>query len=83
MKNGQRTCQTREILGEPSAKLGVRNGTGLLTGIGASIIAQFILAGEIVRKGVAAPEMCVPTDPFMRELERRKIKSTMRELKLA
>jgi saccharopine dehydrogenase (NAD+, L-lysine-forming) len=82
LKNGRRTCQIREILGEPSAKLGVRNATGLLTGIGASIIARFILAGQIVRKGVAAPEACVPTDPFMRELERRKIKATTKELKI-
>lgn len=82
LKNGRRVCQIREIVGEPSSELGVRNATGLLTGIGASIIAQLILAGQIVKKGVVAPEVCVPTDPFMRELERRKIRTTVKDLKL-
>jgi saccharopine dehydrogenase-like NADP-dependent oxidoreductase len=82
VKSGRKICQIREVVGEPSEKLGVRNATGLLTGIGASIIAQFILAGKIVKNGVVAPEICVPTEPFMRELERRKIRVTMKELKV-
>ncbi len=81
-KNGKRVCHVREIVGEPSESVGIRNATALLTGIGASITAQLILKRQIDRKGVLAPETCIPTSVFMNELDKRKIRSTKFEREL-
>ncbi len=74
VKEGRRLRHIQVLLGQPSQALGVRNATGLLTGIGASIVAQLILEGEIAKKGALAPEVCVPPAAMMAELERRGIK---------
>jgi len=39
----------------------------------ASIVAQMIARGDITRKGLLAPAVDVPYEPFMKELERRRI----------
>ena len=38
-----------------------------------SIIAQMAVNGTITARGVAPPEQCVPLDPFIAELKKRKI----------
>jgi lysine 6-dehydrogenase len=41
------------------------------TGCPPSIVAQMIASGEIVQRGVMAPEVAVPVEPFFKELRRR------------
>ena len=41
-----------------------------------SIIAQLIVKGIITARGVVAPELCVPLDPFVTELADRNIRIT-------
>jgi lysine 6-dehydrogenase len=43
------------------------------TGMPASIAGQMILRGEIIEKGVFAPESVIPPEPFFKELGKRKI----------
>ncbi len=81
-RKGRRAHQVSMIVGEPSERLGVKNATGLLTGVGASIVAQLILVGQIKKRGVVAPEASVPTGPFFAELERRGIHVSKREVQL-
>ncbi len=38
-----------------------------------SIIAQMVARGEITARGVVPPEQCVPLEPFIKELRKRKI----------
>ncbi len=73
LKKGKKVVETRLILGEPSERFKVKNATGLLTGISASIVAQFIMTGQITKRGALAPEACVPTTAFFAELEKRGI----------
>lgn len=73
VKKGKKVVETRLILGEPSERFKVKNATGLLTGIGASIVAQFIMTGQITKRGALAPEACVPTTEFFAELGKRGI----------
>ncbi len=81
-RKGRRAHQVMTIVGEPSERLGVKNATGLLTGVGASIVAQLILGGEVKKKGVVAPEASVPTGPFFGELEQRGIHVSKKEVQL-
>jgi saccharopine dehydrogenase (NAD+, L-lysine-forming) len=81
-RKGKRVRQTRELVSGPSETLRVRNATALLTGIGASITAQLILAGDVVETGVMAPESCIPTSKYLNELEKRKIRMTKSEIEL-
>lgn len=41
------------------------------TGVPPSIVAQMIGKGEIKERGVLAPEVCVPAEPFFHELAKR------------
>ncbi len=70
-KDGRRVSQTRTVIGEPTGKFSVKNGTALLTGIAASIVAQLILSERIVERGALAPEICVPPDLLFDELRKR------------
>lgn len=47
------------------------------TSFPASIIAQMMARGEIKEKGAIPQERCVPPEPFISELARRKIEITM------
>jgi saccharopine dehydrogenase-like NADP-dependent oxidoreductase len=78
-KGGNKVCEIYEVLGEPSARLGVRNATGSLTGKGASIVAQLILQGKISKRGALGPEACVPPALFIKELEKRGVKIRSKE----
>ncbi len=80
VKRGKKVLETRTVIGEPSERFQVKNATGLLTGIAASIIAQFIMAGKIAERGAVAPEACVPTGPFFEELKRRGVRMEASEL---
>jgi saccharopine dehydrogenase-like NADP-dependent oxidoreductase len=46
------------------------------TGVPPAIVAQLILDGTIARKGVLAPENCIPHSLFFSALEKRNIKVT-------
>jgi lysine 6-dehydrogenase len=81
-RKGKRIRQTRELVGGPSETLRVRNATALLTGIGASVSAQLILAGDVGKTGVMAPESCIPPSKYLNELEKRKIRLTKSEIEL-
>ncbi len=81
-RKGKRIRQIRELVGGPSETLRVKNATALLTGIGASVAAQLILAGDVRETGVMAPESCIPTSKYLNELEKRKIRMTKSEIEL-
>jgi saccharopine dehydrogenase-like NADP-dependent oxidoreductase len=49
------------------------------TGCPPSIIAQMIATGSIAQRGVLAPEVAVPVEPFFRELRKRGMKIVMKE----
>ena len=82
LRNGRRVMQVCDIIGEPSESMGIRNATALLTGTGASITAQLILRNQIVQRGTVAPESCIPTSIYMKELDNRKIRMTVQEKEL-
>ncbi len=73
-KEGRRVSQTRTVIGEPAGKFGVKNGTALLTGMAASIIAQLIVSERISERGALAPEICVPPDLLFDELRKRGVR---------
>lgn len=50
------------------------------TGCPPSIVAQMVAGGQISRRGVLAPEVAVPVEPFFRELKKRGMKITTRLL---
>ncbi len=79
---GRRLRNTQLVVAGPSEKLGVKNATGFLTGVGASIVAQFVLNGKIGKRGVLAPETCVPPGPFKEELEMRGVTILAEETRL-
>ena len=73
-KDGRDSAVTATLVGEPSKEFQVKNATGLLTGIGASIVAQQLADGTISRRGAFAPEACVSPGPFVEELAKRSLK---------
>ena len=48
------------------------------TGCPPSIVAQMIASGKIVQRGVLAPEVAVPVQPFFSELHNRGMKIVMK-----
>ncbi len=81
-KKGRKVCQIHELVGRPSERMGVKNATALLTGIGASITAQLIITREIQEIGVMAPESCISPSKLTDELARREISITKREFEV-
>ncbi len=77
VKDGRRTIVISDVVGRPDPIFGVKNGTALLTGVGASIVAQMIMTGAITKKGVVAPETCVPPEEMFSELEKRNIQTSI------
>ncbi|MDI6892988.1 MAG: saccharopine dehydrogenase C-terminal domain-containing protein [Bacillota bacterium] len=51
------------------------NVTGLayLTGVPPAIVARMVARGEVKGAGVLPPEVCVPPEPYLRELSRRRV----------
>ena len=78
MKDGKSQIVTCDVVGKPDPVFGVKNSTALLTGIGASIVAQMIMTGAITKKGVVAPETCVPPEGMLSELEKRNIETSIK-----
>jgi saccharopine dehydrogenase-like NADP-dependent oxidoreductase len=52
------------------------------TGCPPSIVAQMIATGLIAERGVLAPEVAVPIEPFFQELRKRGMRIVMKENKL-
>jgi saccharopine dehydrogenase-like NADP-dependent oxidoreductase len=73
-QRGERVVELRHVIGEPSDSFQVKNATGLLTGISASIIVQFIINGQTWLRGAVAPEVCVPPVDFFDELKKRGVR---------
>jgi len=77
MIKGERRIVVCDVVGKPDPLFGVKNATGLLTGFGASIVGQMIISGSITRRGVLAPEACVPPELMLAELEKRNIEASI------
>jgi len=77
MKDGKSRIVTCNIVGKPDPVFGVKNSTALLTGVGASIVAQMIMTGAITKKGVVAPEACVSPEGMLSELKKRNIETSI------
>ncbi len=60
---------TNQIVVLPYRRWGISAGA-LDTGTPLAIAGRMLANGEITRRGVFGPEMCVPTAPFFRELAR-------------
>jgi saccharopine dehydrogenase-like NADP-dependent oxidoreductase len=73
-KRGRENLSVSEMVGAPSKEKGVRNATGLLTGLGASVVTQMILADEARKTGVMSPETCLDVERYFDELERKGIR---------
>jgi len=78
-KEGRDSIVTANLVGEPSQEFKVKNATGLLTGIGASIVAQQLADGTITKRGTFAPEACVPPDLFIQALAKRSLKVDVKQ----
>jgi lysine 6-dehydrogenase len=78
-KEGRYSTIIATLVGEPSEEFRVKNATGLLTGIGASIVAQQLADGTITRRGAFAPEACISPSAFIQELAKRSLKVEVKE----
>ena len=77
MRRGRSVSVAADCHAGPGAGGGI--GPDIDTGAPPSIAAQLMLSGEIeMRPGVWAPEVVVPVEPFVRELERRGMRVTCR-----
>lgn len=77
MKDEKSQIVTCDVVGKPDPVFGVKNSTALLTGVGASIVAQMIMTGAITKRGVVAPETCVSPEGMLSELEKRNIETSI------
>jgi len=69
-----------EVLAECVARSHPRWRTGagqLVTGVPASVVAQFLAHGVVDRPGVLSPEQAVPPGPYFAELARRSVEVTL------
>jgi lysine 6-dehydrogenase len=66
---GQQVDISNQVVVLPYRRWGISAGA-LDTGIPLAIAGHMLATGEITRHGAFGPEMCVPTEPFFRELAR-------------
>src|SRR5712692_4353306 len=66
---GQQVEITNQAVVMPYRRWGIRAGA-LDTGVPLAIAGRMLAHGEITRRGAFGPEMCVPVEPFFRELAR-------------
>lgn len=66
---GQQVEITNQVVVLPYHRWGISAGA-LDTGTPLAIAGHMLATGEITRRGAFGPEMCVPTEPFFRELTR-------------
>lgn len=78
---GQRMEITNQIVVLPYRGWGISAGA-LDTGVPLAIAGRMLARGEITRRGAVGPEMCVPVEPFFRELAHydMHVESAMRAL---
>src|SRR6266581_1862557 len=67
--SGQQVEITNQVVVLPYRRWGISAGA-LDTGIPLAIAGRMLANGEIPRRGTFGPEMCVPVEPFFRELAR-------------
>src|SRR6266496_3508120 len=67
--SGQQVEITNQVVVLPYRRWGISAGE-LDTGIPLAIAGRMLANGEITRRGAFGPEMCVPVEPFFRELAR-------------
>src|SRR6266849_4353318 len=67
--NGQQTEITNQVVVLPYGRWGISAGA-LDTGVPLAIAGHMLAIGEITRRGAIGPELCVPIEPFFRELAR-------------
>ena len=60
---------TNQVVVLPYRRWGISAGA-LDTGVPLAIAGHMLARGEIIRRGAFGPEMCVPLEPFFRELAR-------------
>ena len=66
---GQQVEITNQVVVLPYRRWGISAGA-LDTGVPLAIAGHMLANGEITRHGVSGPEICVPGEPFFRELAR-------------
>jgi saccharopine dehydrogenase-like NADP-dependent oxidoreductase len=64
---GQRVEITNQVVVLPYRRWGI-SASALDTGVPLAIAGRMLARGEITRRGAIGPEMCVPVEPFFREL---------------
>ncbi len=81
MKDGQPVEITNQIVVLPYRLWGVSAGA-LDTGMPLAIAGRMLANGTITQRGVLGPELCVPVEPFFRELARYNmhVETTMHSL---
>ncbi len=67
--NGQPVEITNQVVVLPYRRWGISAGA-LDTGVPLAIAGHMLARGEVIRRGAFGPEMCVPLEPFFRELAR-------------
>ena len=67
--SGQQVEITNQVVVLPYHRWGISAGA-LDTGIPLAIAGRMLANGKITRRGAFGPEMCVPVEPFFRELAR-------------
>lgn len=67
--HGQPVEITNQVVVLPYRRWGISAGA-LDTGVPLAIAGHMLARGEITRRGAFGPEMCVPLEPFFRELAR-------------
>jgi len=67
--NGQQTEITNQVVVLPYRRWGISAGA-LDTGVPLAIAGRMLANGEITSRGAVGPELCIPIEPFFRELAR-------------
>jgi lysine 6-dehydrogenase len=68
-ESGRRVEITNQVIVLPYRRWNISAGA-LDTGVPLAIAGHMLATGEITRRGVLGPELCVPVTPFLRELAR-------------
>jgi saccharopine dehydrogenase-like NADP-dependent oxidoreductase len=72
---GQSLEITNQVVVHPYRRWGVSAGA-LDTGTPLAIVGHMLANGEITKRGAHGPEVCVPPEPFLRELVRYDMRMT-------
>lgn len=72
-KNGEKTRCTLYTICEPYERWNVKSGMAYGTGVALSIASQMLARGDIKDKGVMPPEVCIPPESFIAQLNEKGI----------